>query len=255
MTITTTDAFTYLHKETFSCGGQRHTVEIYRHEKTGLEFVLVPGGSFEMGSNSGEDGRYGDEAPVHRVTVRPFLLCRTQCTQEAWDRVGGFDDREWRGIDLPIESVNWENVTDWCRKAELRLPSEAEWEYACRAGTTTRFCFGDSISDLRNYAWYKENSDGRTHPVDKKKPNAFGLYDMHGNVWELCEDVWHDNYNSAPMDGSAWTSGSSSFRTKRGGCWSSDHRFCRSAIRDRCNPDNRWYNLGFRPACSIKEES
>lgn len=128
-----------------------------------------------------------------------------------------------------------------------RLPCEAEWEYVCRAGTTTRYSFGDDESKLGDYAWYSENSGSETHPVGQKKPNSWGLYDMHGNVLEWCQDKWHDNYNGAPSDGSSWDeSGSSSLRVYRGGSWSRNAGDCRSAIRYYDVPDFRYGFLGFR---------
>ena len=196
--------FRYLKEETFSCGGQTNAVHIYRHEKTDLEFVLVPGGTFVMGSDE------EDEGPPHEVTIRTFLLCRTECTQTAWDRVGGIDECSWRGGDLPVENVSWSDPAAWCGRAGLRLQSESEWEYACRAGTTTRYYCGDYESSLGSYAWYSDNSDAKTHPVKQKRPNAFGLYDMLGNVWEWCEDKWHDSYDGAPTDGRPWSGGAQS---------------------------------------------
>jgi len=243
--------FKYRRDESFSCGGQTNTVEIYCHDRTGLEFVLVPGGSFMMGSPSGEPGRYDNEGPMHRVSIEPFLICRTECTQAAWDRIGGDDDRYWSGADLPIETVSWDDCTVWCEKAGLRLPTESEWEYACRAGSTGRFCFGDSDSGLGEYAWHGDNSGDETHPVGKKKPNAFGLFDTHGNVWEWCSDKWHDSYSGAPDDGTSWESGGGSWRVDRGGCWFSNARRCRSAFRARGGSGNRSNYDGFRPARSI----
>jgi len=239
-------SFAFDRKETFACGGQKNTVKIYCHEKTGLEFVLVPGGSFDMGSNSDDT-----EKPVHHVIIKPFLLCRAAVTQQAWDRIGGDDNREWEGDDFPIEGVTWYECVGWAQKTGMRLPSEAEWEYACRAGTTTRFCFGDSDSELDEYAWYYDNAKGKIHSVGRKKPNAFGLFDMHGNVWEWCSDKWHDNLNGAPTDGSSWESATSSLRVVRGGCWYYLSGFCRSACRIRNVPGRRWPFLGFRPAFSL----
>jgi len=243
--------FPYLRKETFSCGGQTHTVPIYRHEKTGLEFVQVPGGEFTMGSPDGESGRHSDEGPQRRVQVKPFLLCRTEVTQAVWDKIGGSDPRNWRGSDLPIEQVSWEDVTAWCKKAGLRLPTEAEWEYACRAGTASRFCFGDTDGELSDYAWYSGGGGRQTHPVGQKRPNAFGLFDMHGNVWEWCEDWYQDSYRGAPTDGSAWLGGSS-FRVNRGGGWVDVPKHCRSAIRNWSLPGYRLRDLGFRPSSPLR---
>ena len=243
--------FSFLEEKTFFCGGESNRVKLFLHKKTGLEFVLIPGGSFMMGSPSDERGRYGDEDPLHRVTIMSFLLCRSECAQEAWDRIGGEDSRSWRGKTLPIDSVSWNDCTAWCRKAGLRLPTEAEWEYACRGGKTGRFCFGDEDSGLGKYAWYGDNSGSRTHPVGEKSSNAFGLYDMHGNVWEWVQDVYHGNYEGALKDGTAWEDGGSGNRVGRGGSWGSGAGLCRSACRYWGSPGRRDCGIGFRPALSL----
>ena len=163
------------------------------------------------------------------------------------------------GKDAPVENLSWDDCQkflkklnklceDWLQTAwsHMRLPSEAEWEYACRAGSATRFNLGDTDADLARAGWFAGNSVETTHPVGKKSPNAWGLYDMHGNVWECCEDNWKDDYCSAPTDGSAMIGGSSS-RVIRGGCWGHYARCCRSAYRGGVDPGNRYRNLGFRP--------
>jgi formylglycine-generating enzyme required for sulfatase activity len=176
----------------------------------------------------------------------------------------------------PVEGVSWVDVQKFIKKFnekegtdKYRLPSEAEWEYACRAGTTTRYSFGDSESELDDYAWYTENSGsrspkkgdfvgydkddwlenrwkGKTHSVGQKKPNSWGLYDMHGNVSEWVQDEWHDSYDGAPTDGSAWESGDGAGRVNRGGGWADDARYCRSANRLHDDPRDRGVVLGFR---------
>jgi len=261
LAIKADQVFKFLKKETFTCGDQTNTVEIYLHEQSGLEFVLIPGGSFEMGSESGED----KEKPVHTVNIKSFLICRTECTQEAWDRISMKDHRKWKGSDLPIETVDWNDCMSWCRKAGLRLPTEAEWEYACRAGTTTDFSFGNLDSDLFRYCNYcdksntddcnwqdKSHNDGydKTAPVMSYKPNAFGIFDMHGNVMEWCQDKYHDGYSDAPISGESWESGGSSNRVIRGGCWIATSLYCRSAFRYGGSPDSRNSMSGFRPAFS-----
>lgn len=246
--------FEFLRKKSFSCGGIRNSVKIYRHEKTGMEFVLVPGGSFVRGSSSNEPGRnHEDNRP--RVTVDPFLLCRTECTQKVWDKIGGHDIRQWKGGDLPIERVDWNDSSKWCRMVGLRLPTETEWEYACRAGTRSSYNFGSSHADLGVYAWFLRNSNGRTHPVKEKKPNAFGLFDLCGNVWEWCEDTWHEDYSRAPADGSAWVDPDPSYRIARGGSWESQESYCRSSNRARFRPGLNDSSLGFRPACSLRKKT
>ena len=139
-----------------------------------------------------------------------------------------------------IKKLNEEEGTD-----KYRLPSEAEWEYACRAGTTTRYSFGDSESKLCDYAWYDENSGNKTHPVGQKKPNQWGLYDVHGNVLEWTQDKWHDSYDGAPTDGSAWDGYGANW-VLRGGGWDYGARYCRSAHRHYFGRGSRYYYLGFR---------
>jgi formylglycine-generating enzyme required for sulfatase activity len=264
-----TPDFALLRLETFSCGGQTHEVAMFSHAKTGLEFALVPGGGFEMGAHE-----LPAEEPVHRVTVGPLLLARTECTQAAWDRVGGDDARKWRDGTLPIEGANWTDCTTWCGKAGLRLPSEAEWEHGCRAGTTTKWNCGDDEGALLGVAWIFLNSGAttlpaetkwnfdkawgewgcRTHSVGGKPPNAFGLFDMHGNVWEWCEDSWHDNYKGAPTDGSAWAEANPSLRVIRDGGWLATALSATSAFRGGFVPVQRSPFVGFRPVKSVAME-
>jgi len=224
-----------------------------------LEMVSIPGGSFLMGSP--EDEGSDRERPQHRVLVPPFFLGRYPVTQQQYEAVMGENPSDFKGANRPVEQVSWNDATEFCQRLSqktgktYRLPSEAEWEYACRAGTTTSFYFRETITtDLANYngnytyglapkgVWRKETTDVGSFP-----PNAFGLYDMNGNVWEWCQDVWHDNYNGAPTDGSAWESGGESFyRLLRGGSWDSGPRYCRSAYRVRLDADGRYDLNGFR---------
>jgi formylglycine-generating enzyme required for sulfatase activity len=237
----------------------------------GLELVAVPGGTFTMGSPSRERDRSGDEGPQHQVTVQPFYMGKYEVTQAQWRAVASLskvsrdlnpDPSHFKGDNLPVESVSWEDAMEFCARLSrttgrtYRLPTEAEWEYACRGGSTTPFAFGETITpELVNYDGsypYGSASKGtyreRTTPVGfMGVANAFGLYDMHGNVWEWCMDYWHESYNGAPMDGSAWeTAGDTRYRVLRGGSWVVNAHECRSALRLRQNPVNRYYLIGFR---------
>ena len=214
----------------------------------------MPAGEFDMGSPSGDDSRYRDEGPVHKVKIpNNFYLGKYEVTQEQWREVMGDSPSIYKGDDLPVEQVSWDDVQDFTKKLnqkegtdKYRLPSEAEWEYAARAGTTTRYSFGDDGGELGDYAWYGDNSGNKTHPVGQKKPNPWGLYDMHGNVWEWVQDLYHSDYKGAPTDGSAWESGSGSFRVLRGGGWGNVAQVCRSALRYDDDPGYRGEGGGFR---------
>jgi formylglycine-generating enzyme required for sulfatase activity len=213
-----------------------------------LEMMRVPGGSFTMGSPDSEEGRGNSEGPQHQVAVPSFYIGRYEVTQAQWEAVMGNNPSRFKGDDLPVEKVSWNETKVFCRKLSqitgknYRLPSEAEWEYACRAKTTSAYA-----GDLDSMAWYSNNSGNKTHPVGQKQPNEFGLYDMHGNVWEWCEDVWHKSYEKAPDDGSSWLSdGNSSYRALRGGSWLSVSRRCRSALRYNAAPGSRNFTNGFR---------
>ena len=220
-----------------------------------MEFIRIPAGEFKMGSPANERSRYHDEAPIHRVTIhKPFYLGKYPVTQKQWLEVMEYNPSYFKGDDLPVESVSWDDVQEFIKKLneiegtdKYRLPSEAEWEYACRAGTTTRYSFGDDDLKLGEYAWYDEKIGGKTHPVGKKRANLWGLYDMHGNVWEWVQDEWHSDYDGAPANGSAWENGVSIRRVSHGGSWFSSSKGCRSAVRDHFEPNFRKRcNLGFR---------
>jgi formylglycine-generating enzyme required for sulfatase activity len=216
-----------------------------------LELVDIPAGTFMMGDNSSD---YDDEKPAHSVTLKAFKMSKYPITQAQYEAVMGHNPSHFKGnLNHPVESVSWHDAQAFCRKLseitgmKVSLPTESQWEYACRAGSTGKYCFGDNVDQLGKYAWYNKNSDSKTHPVGEKLANAWGLHDMHGNVWEWCEDVWHGNYNGAPTDGSAWLSGGeTNSKILRGGSWNLDVQSCRSANRFRDNLDDRLIIIGFR---------
>jgi formylglycine-generating enzyme required for sulfatase activity len=222
-----------------------------------LEMVKIPAGSFLMGSPN-NDGSYSDrEKPQHQVNLREFYLGKYPLTQEQYRAIMGNNPSEFRDNPKnPVEKVSWDDAQAFCQQLNqktgknYRLPSEAEWEYACRAGSQTRYYFGDDEKQLSEYAWYRENSNSKTHPVGQKKPNNWELHDMSGNVWEWCEDDWHQNHENAPKDGSSWNDFSSQTNPKllRGGSWHNDLRNCRSANRGRGNVVSSYYDIGFRLA-------
>ncbi len=219
-----------------------------------LELMYIPAGEFMMGSPETEKGHYDDEGPQHKVKIAsPFWMGKYPITQAQYEAIMGKNPSHFKGAQRPVENVSWDDCNEFRKRlskrlgVEFKLPSEAQWEYACRAGTTTAYSFGDEASQLGNYAWYTENSGGETHPVGEKKPNAWGLYDMHGNVWEWCEDLWHSNYQGAPTDGSAWMSGGTSdAHPLRGGSWSLYDNGLRCAYRNWSSTTFRDFDRGLR---------
>jgi len=234
-----------------------------------LEMVSIPGGPFIMGSPEKEAYHRDTEGPQHQVTVPAFFMGKYPVTQVQWQVVADLptierdlnpDPARFKGVDRPVERVSWLDAVEFCARLshktgrQYRLPREAEWEYACRAGTTTPFHFGETITpDLANYNGIRIYGSG---PQGKKRvgatpvghfkvANAFGLYDMHGNVWEWCADHWHDTYEGTPDDGTIWLS-----RVSRGGSWINPPWDCRSASRGRYNRDDAFSNIGFRVVCA-----
>jgi formylglycine-generating enzyme required for sulfatase activity len=193
--------------------------------------------------------------------VPSFSIGKYPVTQAQWQAVMGNNPSEFKGENNPVESVSRKDIVRFCEilsdrtgKA-FRLPSEAEWEYAARAGTTTRYSFGDDEGLLEQYAWYKKNSQHQTHPVGEKKPNDWGLYDMYGNVWEWCEDAWHNDYQQdAPVDGHAWDNGSQGLGVVRGGSYFDSNDGCRSARRISSDPNSSHSNIGFRVVVSSRTQ-
>ena len=253
-----------------------------------LEMMGIPQGSFTMGSPKDELERETNEEPQRQVSVNAFLMGKYAITQAQW-RVVAYLPKvkgdlqpvpaQFKGANYPVEQVNWNDTVEFCARLSkqtgrsYRLPSEAEWEYACRAGTTTPFHFGETITtDLANYRGTDSEYQGETYSgsygtgpkgifrekttaVGSFSPNAFGLYDMHGNVYEWCSDHWHDNYQGAPTDGSAWIDGGdSAYRLLRGGSWEYNPQDCRSAYRLRNAPGSRDNIFGFRVVCDTLRE-
>ena len=218
---------------------------------TGAEFVYLPPGSFMMGSPEGEKGRENYE-DLHKVTLsQPFYMQTTQVTQALWKKIMRKNPSVFKGDDLPVENVSWDMTQEFISKLNKQskdhtysLPTEAQWEYACRAGSTSRYSFGDDDKELEKYAWYDENSGDTTHPVGELVPNAWGLYDMHGNVWEWCSDG-AAAYPSGPVTDPKGDDGAD-FRVFRGGSWGITARYCRSAYRFRYVPGYWYYYLGLR---------
>jgi formylglycine-generating enzyme required for sulfatase activity len=234
----------------------------------GMKLNWVPAGRFVMGSPAMEGGRSNDEGPQTEVIIsRGFWLGRFTVTQDEWESVAEWVDGltanpgYFRGTRLPVEQVSWDDCQAWLQELNLeekagnrvparfryRLPTEAEWEFVCRSGTSTAFCFGEHEAELGGYGWYSENSRSRIHPVGEKKPNGWGFHDMHGNVWEWCED-WY----GGPLPGGSVTDpkgpARGGKRVFRGGSWGVAASRCRSAYRVWNKPDYRDYTLGFRVA-------
>jgi formylglycine-generating enzyme required for sulfatase activity len=228
------------------------------------EFVPLTSGDakfpadFIMGS---EQNGHDNEKPAHQVRFnKAFSIGRYEVTQELYFVVMGNNPSKWKGPRNSVEMVSWSDATDFCVKVTavlrhlkrlnaeeiVRLPTESQWEYACRAGTKTAYSFGDKEDDLGKYAWYKPNSQGNDPPVGKKLPNAWGLYDMHGYVWEWCADHYHPDYKDAPADGSAWSKPETTTRVIRGGSFADPADMVRSAFRRGVAISTKSDTIGFR---------
>lgn len=246
--------------------------------------MLIPSGEFLMGAPQDEPESEDRERPQHQVRVSQFLMGRYPVTQSQWRVVAGYDrinqnldpdPSHFNGANRPVEQVNWDDATEFCQRLSQRtgrtdrLPSEAEWEYACRAGTTTPFHCGKTLSDeLENYAAQDREISGtlyqgtygrgllgqyreETTEVGRFPANPFGLYNMHGNVLEWCEDDYHSSYEDAPADGRAWVESdrTETRRVLRGGSWNGPPRYCRSSSRFNITRDDRSFSIGFRVCC------
>lgn len=217
---------------------------------TGMRFKPIPRGDFIMG-----DERWPESSPLRKVTIgEPFYMTNHPVTQEEWEKVMGTNPSHIRGRDLPVVNVSYDDCLEFIEKLNklegtntYQLPTEAQWEYAARAGSTGRFCFGDDIKKLRSYGWVRKKGDkGDIHPVGLKEENQWGLLDVHGNVWEWCHDNWHDNYYGAPNTDRPWIARGSSEHILRGGSYKSKH--CECAYRKKSEGDRRSTSIGFRVA-------
>lgn len=216
-----------------------------------MEFVLIHPGTFTMGSPLGSE-ESGDESPEHKVTItKPFYIGKYEVTQEQWEQLMGTNPSTFKGDKRPTDSVSWDDSQLFLKKLQEKtghsftLPTEAQWEYAARAGTSTRWNFGSDESVLGDYAWFAENSDEGTHPAGQKKPNAWGLYDLYGNVQEWCYD-WYANPYLLSDDSDPQGPDSGESRVLRGGAWGDDSSMVRSAYRNASGSDNRAPGSGIR---------
>ncbi len=230
--------------------------------------VIIPAGRLQMGSpppgsasQSDEDKALDpgfEEGPRHGVSIASFALGTHEVSQREWLAVMGYNPSAQQGDTLPVDSISWEEAKAYIDKLrqltgkDYRLPTEAEWEYAARAGSETSFPAGVSLASLHEFAWHRENAGDRAHPVGTRKPNGFGLYDMLGNVWERTEDCWTPHYEGAPTDGSARLDGDCDFRVVRGGSWVNWPRFTRPGYRFRYNTTSRYEFVGLRVARSLE---
>jgi eukaryotic-like serine/threonine-protein kinase len=241
-----------------ACGGRRSLSTqkqlVVLGDSVQLEMVTIPGGTFLMGAPAQEHHSKPDERPQHQVTVPTFQLGRYPVTQRQWQLVMGNNPSHFQGDDLPVEQVDWQQSVEFCQKLSVltgkkyRLPSEAEWEYACRAGTTTPYHFGKVAQrTAANYYTFDSGQPRQTKVVGSFSANTFGLHDMHGNVEEWCADEFHRSYQGAPTDGSAWVDGQGRSYVVRGGSWVIDPGYCRSANRDFGESAASY--IGLRVAC------
>jgi formylglycine-generating enzyme required for sulfatase activity len=228
-----------------------------------MEFVMIPAGTFMMGADKNNENASEEELPRHQVTIsKPFFLGVHEVTQRQWEQVMGNNPSKFKGKDNPVDTVSWEDAQDFIRRLNqkeghslYRLPTEAEWEYATRAGSTSTYFFGNDESQLEDYAWYNEISGRTTKPVGQKRPNPWGLYDMIGNVQEWTGDWYDKSYyaNSPSSDPTGPISGP--FRVSRDCNYRHSARDCRSAFRAGYWPDIRSLSLGFRLALSLGQVS
>jgi formylglycine-generating enzyme required for sulfatase activity len=217
------------------------------------ELIVIKAGAFDMGASDGDS----DAFPIHRVSINSFLMGATEVTEAEWKAVMGINPNYHQscGDNCAVSHISWNDAKIYVSKLsqqtgkKFRLPSEAEWEYAARAGSVGKWTFGDAQTLLAEHAWFAANSGFATHSVANKKANGYGLYDMHGNLWEWVEDIWHPNYVGAPINGSAWvTEGDDQHRVLRGGSWFDQPNSLKSSYRSWNTPVINYYGAGLRVA-------
>lgn len=217
------------------------------------EMIVLPGGAFLMGTaENTQSQEHTNEGPQRQVTLKPFAIGKFEVTQAQWEAVMGSNPSANKEAILPVENVSWNAASNFVEKLSektgksYRLPTEAEWEYAARAGSTTAYEFGDDAAQLSDHGWFDGNSGWATHPVGEKLPNKFGLHDMYGNVWEWVQDCFHDSYVDVPVDGSAASEYAACERVSRGGSWYDVPEVARSAYRYKDGPENIVSGMGLR---------
>ena len=232
---------------------ERKNFEMEKVNELGMVLNYIPAGEFNMGSNGWDDTR-----PCHNVFIEePFYIGKKPVTQWEWEVLMGGNPAHFIGDEHPVEMVSWRDCQEFIDRLNMlegtdryRLPSEMEWEYACRAGDPKDYYFNNDVDRLEKYAWFLDNSELQTHDVGQKKPNKWGLHDMLGNVWEWCEDNWHDSYIGAPRDRRPWSIREDYYHVDRGGSWDSSGEKCISTCRDWNMPGDHASYIGFRLAFS-----
>ncbi len=239
--------FSFIKKVQINYVGKTNIICEYLHHQTNMEFVQIPEGTFMMGCDE-----YQNESPIHRVTLSPFLMSKILVSQFVWQKIMGNNPSFFKKDDnCPVEQISWDDAQEFCKKTKLQLPTEAQWEYACRAGTVSKWYHGNDVNELEKYAWYAKNSHDQTHLLAQKKSNPFGLYDITGNICEWCED-WYGRYNAEEIiDPRGPESGL--YKVFRGGSWCSGAGVCRSTNRIWDGPSIRSNSIGIRCVFNISK--